>query len=60
MAYQYATKAQRQALRDTIINATKVVEQKQEFGQPDTAVDSQLTALKAALDAVVAAAAPSA
>lgn len=57
MAFEKATTAQKQALRDVIINATKVVEQAQEFGQPgaSTLVDDQLTKLKAALDAVVAA-----
>lgn len=58
MAFTKATKAQKQALRDAIVNATKVVEQAQEFGQPGTAVlvDAQLTKLKTALDTVVAAA----
>ena len=57
MAYSAATKAQKQALRDAIVNATKVVEQAQEFGQPGAAslVDAQLSTLKTALDAVVSA-----
>lgn len=57
MAYASATKAQKQALRDAAINATKVIEQAQEFGQPGAAasVDAQLTKLKSALDAVVSA-----
>lgn len=58
MAYASATKAQKQALRDAAINATKVIEQAQEFGQPgaSASVDAQLTKLKSALDAVVSAA----
>lgn len=59
MAFASATKAQKQALRDAIINATKVVEQAQEFGQPATVVDPSLATLKAALDAVVSAGAAS-
>lgn len=57
MAYASATKAQKQALRDAIVNATKVVEQAQEFGQPGAAsqVDAKLATLKTALDAVVSA-----
>lgn len=57
MAYASATKAQKQALRDAIVNATKVVEQAQEFGQPGAAslVDAKLSTLKTALDAVVSA-----
>ncbi len=57
MAYASATKAQKQALRDAIVNATKVVEQAQEFGQPGAVslVDAQLSTLKTALDAVVSA-----
>lgn len=57
MAYSAATKAQKQALRDAIINATKVVEQAQEFGQPGMSaqVDTPLATLKTALDAVVSA-----
>lgn len=55
MAYASATKAQKQALRDAIVNATKVVEQAQEFGQPGAAslVDEPLTTLQTALNAVI-------
>lgn len=61
MAFAKATTAQQQALRDAIINATKFVERAQEGGQSNTVtlgpvVDPYLTALKTALDAVVAAA----
>lgn len=58
MAYAAATKAQKQTLRDALINTTKLVEQVQEFGQPGYAgtVDAKLASLKTALDAVVAAA----
>lgn len=57
MAYLAATKAQKQSLRDALINATKIVEQAQEFGQPGASaqVDTPLTTLKTALDAVVSA-----
>ncbi|QXG07758.1 hypothetical protein [Erwinia phage Zoomie] len=58
MAYANATKAQKQALRDALVNTTKLVEQVQEFGQPGyaSAVDAQLAKAKTALDAVVSAA----
>lgn len=57
MAYAEATKAQKQALRDALVNTTKLVEQVQEFGQPGYAasIDAQLAKAKTALDAVVAA-----
>lgn len=57
MAYAKATKAQKQSLRDAIINATKAVERAQEFGQPGASaqVDTPLATLKTALDAVVSA-----
>lgn len=54
MAFTTATKAQKQALRDALVNTTKLVEQVQEFGQPGFAgsVDAQLAKLKTAMDAV--------
>lgn len=60
MAYAKATRAQRQALRDTIVNAAKMVERAQEGGQGDSEsmgpqVDAALAALKTAADAVTAA-----
>lgn len=54
MSYVTATKAQKQDLRDSIVNATKAVERAQEFGQPGTNldVDAYLTDLQTALTAV--------
>lgn len=60
MAYASATTAQTQALRDSIVNAAKMVERVQEGGQSNAStfgptVDTYLASLKTALDAVVAA-----